>query len=48
MYYSFQLASGELLEQSEDFSAQLVLDGDVNRDGFQDIIVATNAEEESE
>jgi uncharacterized protein (TIGR03790 family) len=34
VYYSFQLASGELLEQSEDFSAELVLDGDVNRDGY--------------
>jgi uncharacterized protein (TIGR03790 family) len=34
VYYSFQLASGELLEQSEAFSAELVLDGDVNRDGY--------------
>jgi uncharacterized protein (TIGR03790 family) len=33
-YYSFQLASGALLEQSEAFSASLVLDGDVNRDGY--------------
>jgi len=27
VYYSFQLASGELLEQSEDFSAELLPDG---------------------
>jgi len=34
VYYSFQLSNGKLLSQSNDFTAQVLLDGDINGDGF--------------
>jgi uncharacterized protein (TIGR03790 family) len=34
VYYSFQLANGTQLSQSNDFAAEVVLDGDIDRDGY--------------
>jgi len=34
VYYSFQLSNGKVLSQSNDFTAQVLLDGDINGDGF--------------